>query len=147
MRHGSRGNRGETLDDGGQPGISRTVVRRCADPPFNEQRLERPPKGGTVGRARVRTLFHLTSFVLLGLGALAVVSGLFWLAYALITPAQPRPSLNEGPALAGVAGLFFVMTGAASVFVGLLISAGLKASRPVDELVSPEWAREHKRWW
>jgi hypothetical protein len=93
----------------------------------------------------VRTLFHLASFVLLGLGALAVAFGLLWIAYALITPAQPPPSLNEGPALAGVAGLFFVVTGAGSAFVGLMISAVLKASRPPHELVSPEWAREHKR--
>jgi hypothetical protein len=95
----------------------------------------------------VRTLFHLASFVLLGLGALAVAFGLFWLVYALIIPAQPPPSLNEGSALAGVAGLFFVVVGAGSVFVALMISAVLKASRPPHEVVSPEWAREHKRLW
>jgi hypothetical protein len=95
----------------------------------------------------VRTLFHLAAFALLGLGALAIAFGLFWLAWALITPAQPPPSLNEGPALAGVAGLFFVAMGVGSVFAGLIISAVLKATRPPHEVVSPEWAREHKRLW
>lgn len=95
----------------------------------------------------MRTLFHLAAFILLGLGALAVAFGLLWLACALITPAQPPPSLNEGPALFGVAGLFFVVVGAGSVFVGLMILAVLKATRPPHELVSPEWARKHRRLW
>lgn len=95
----------------------------------------------------MRTLFHLASLALLVLGALAEAFGSFWLVWALCSPAQPPPSLNEGPALAAVAGSFFVLAGAASLFVGLLLLAILKASRPPDEVVSPEWARVHKRWW
>lgn len=71
--------------------------------------------------------------------------GIFWLAYALITPSQPPPGLNEGPAMAAVAGMFFVVTGAVSTFIGLMIWAKLRASRPPHELVSAKWAREHKR--
>jgi len=83
----------------------------------------------------------------LGLGALAVAFGLFWLGCALLTPAQPPPSLNEGPALFGVAGVLLVVVGLGSVFLGLIVSAILKASRPPHEIVSPDWAREHKRLW
>jgi len=89
----------------------------------------------------------LAAFVLLGLGALAVAFGLFWLAIALITPAQPPPSLNEGPAIFGVTGLFFGVVGAGCVFVGLMIVAVLRATRPPHEIVSPEWARKHRRLW
>jgi Na+/proline symporter len=89
----------------------------------------------------------LASFVLLGLGALAVAFGLFWLGCAFITPTQPPPSLNEGPALFGVAGLFLIVVGSGFVFLGLVVSAILKASRPLHEIVSAEWAREHKRLW
>ena len=95
----------------------------------------------------MRTLFHLVSIALLGIGALVAFFGLLALAWAWLTPIQPPPSMNEGPGMVGLGGLYFLAMGACSVFMGLMIWAVLKASRPPHEIVSPDWARAHKRLW
>ena len=95
----------------------------------------------------MRTILHLVAVILLGLGAPVTALGLLALVYSGLAPAQPPPSLNEGPGLAGFFGLLFIASGLLSVTIGIVMLSVLRATRPPHELVSADWTRQHRRLW
>jgi hypothetical protein len=68
-------------------------------------------------------------FLLLGVGIIAL--GLWGIGFALFTPTQPPPSLNEGHGLAFALGSMSAFVGVLVASVGVVIRVGLKdAGRP-----------------
>lgn len=93
----------------------------------------------------MRTVFHLLSFLLLGLGALTVALGLAALVFYCMTPPEPPPSLNEGLGLAGFLGWISLGAGGLAFLLGAALMSALRTTRPAHE--TPEWARQHRRLW
>jgi hypothetical protein len=60
------------------------------------------------------------------IGVAVACFGLYLIGFALFTPAQPPPSMNEGHALAWVVGLMITTAGLLAFSIGLAIRWGLK---------------------
>ena len=91
----------------------------------------------------MRGLIQILSVLSLLLGAVVALLGTAAMLYAKWAPAQPPPSLNEGPALAGFFGFFMTIAGSVSVLTGLAMQAGLRRWPKPD--AESQWARHHKR--
>ena len=93
----------------------------------------------------MRAVFQIVSILSLVFGAAVALLGATALLYAKWARAQPPPSLNEGPGLAGLLGFFMTIFGSVSVLIGLAMLAGLRRWQKPD--VEVQWARQHKRLW
>jgi hypothetical protein len=93
----------------------------------------------------MRGMIQILSILSLLLGAPVALLGAVAMLYAKLAPAQPPPSLNEGPGLAGFFGFSMTIFGLVSVLAALAMLAGLRRwPKPDAEL---QWARRHKRLW
>jgi hypothetical protein len=93
----------------------------------------------------VRGLIQILSVLSILLGTVVALLGAVAMLYAKWAPAQPPPSLNEGPGLAGFLGFSMIIFGSGSILAGLAMLAGLRRwPKPDAEL---QWARRHKRLW
>jgi hypothetical protein len=91
----------------------------------------------------MRAVFQILSVLSLAFGVAVALLGVTALLYAKWAPAQPPPSLNEGPGLAGLLGFFMTIFGSVSVLLGVAMLAGLRRwPKPAADL---QWARQHKR--
>jgi hypothetical protein len=91
----------------------------------------------------MRTVLQILSVVFLVVGALATLLGGVALLYAKLAPAEPPPSLNEGPGLAGLLGFSATIFGVFSILIALAAFAGVQSLSKRD----PNFARNHKRLW
>jgi hypothetical protein len=81
--------------------------------------------------------------LLIGVGVTCF--GLSLIGFALFTPTQPPPSLNEGHGLAWAIGLLVTMVGLLPLAVGLAIRSGLKKARRRAAAVEPAVAADDRR--
>jgi len=92
----------------------------------------------------LRAIFRVISVLLLVLGVPGALLSAVALLYAWLAPAQPPPSMNEGPAMAGFLGWILLLPCAVAIVLGIAVQVGLNSARSSNEV---DWAREHRRLW